>query len=277
MSEPRAQRTLVKSPPELWAEVSDAGTLARHLGEFGDIRITRLEPETTVAWEGDPRTRHGGARGLGLGDQGDDHRLGDRGGGAHHRPFARRGGGAGGRRRGADRRRDGSRSRCRPPRRSRTPSLPDAEAEPERTESVAPPGFEEAPAVVAAPPRKRGFFARLFGRKERVELEPIVVEAPMAKAAMLAEPDVARRDRRPRRAARPSPSRSRGARRRGAPGRRRAARARRGDRRHGDAGRRGRGRPRRGPGRPRLRAPPPVQPRLIIVSNQETIAAPSDW
>lgn len=53
MPQPRAQRTLVKSPPELWAEVSDLQALARHLGEFGDIRITRLEPETTVAWEGD--------------------------------------------------------------------------------------------------------------------------------------------------------------------------------------------------------------------------------
>ncbi len=53
MQEPRAQRTLVKSPPELWAEVSDVDALARHLGEFGEIRITRLEPETTVAWEGD--------------------------------------------------------------------------------------------------------------------------------------------------------------------------------------------------------------------------------
>src|SRR4051794_35338241 len=53
MQEPRAQRTLVKSPPELWAEVSDLEALARHLGEFGEIRITRLEPETTVAWEGD--------------------------------------------------------------------------------------------------------------------------------------------------------------------------------------------------------------------------------
>ena len=48
-----AQRTLVKSPPELWAEVSDPESLARHLGAFGDIRITRTEPETTVAWEGD--------------------------------------------------------------------------------------------------------------------------------------------------------------------------------------------------------------------------------
>src|SRR5690349_12767063 len=53
MDEPRAQRTLVKSPPELWAEVSDPGALAGHLGAFGDIRITRLEPESTVAWEGD--------------------------------------------------------------------------------------------------------------------------------------------------------------------------------------------------------------------------------
>jgi hypothetical protein len=53
MQEPRAHRTLVKSPPELWAELSDVDALARHLGEFGEIRITRLDPETTVAWEGD--------------------------------------------------------------------------------------------------------------------------------------------------------------------------------------------------------------------------------
>lgn len=53
MTGPSAQRTLVKSPPELWAEISDAEALARHLGELGEIRITRLDPETTVAWEGD--------------------------------------------------------------------------------------------------------------------------------------------------------------------------------------------------------------------------------
>ena len=47
-----ASRTLVKSPPELWAECSEAASLARHLGEFGEIRITKLEPETAVAWEG---------------------------------------------------------------------------------------------------------------------------------------------------------------------------------------------------------------------------------
>ena len=45
-----ARRTLVKSPPELWAEISDPDSLARHLGAFGEIRITRLEPEATVAW-----------------------------------------------------------------------------------------------------------------------------------------------------------------------------------------------------------------------------------
>jgi hypothetical protein len=45
------QRTLVKSPPELWAELSDPALLARHLGELGEIRITRVEPEQTVEWE----------------------------------------------------------------------------------------------------------------------------------------------------------------------------------------------------------------------------------
>jgi hypothetical protein len=45
------KRTIVKSPPELWAQVSDAATLMRHLGEFGEIRITRAEPEKIVEWE----------------------------------------------------------------------------------------------------------------------------------------------------------------------------------------------------------------------------------
>ena len=48
-----AKRTLVKSPPELWAELSDLPALARHLGEFGEIKITRTEPESVVEWEGD--------------------------------------------------------------------------------------------------------------------------------------------------------------------------------------------------------------------------------
>lgn len=45
------QRTLVKSPPELWTELSDPEALARHLGDFGEIRITAVEPESKVEWE----------------------------------------------------------------------------------------------------------------------------------------------------------------------------------------------------------------------------------
>jgi hypothetical protein len=45
------QRTLVKSPPELWAELSDPAALARHLGELGEICITHTEPEKLVEWE----------------------------------------------------------------------------------------------------------------------------------------------------------------------------------------------------------------------------------
>jgi hypothetical protein len=45
------RRTLVKSPPELWAELSDPAALGRHLGELGEIRITDTDPERTVDWE----------------------------------------------------------------------------------------------------------------------------------------------------------------------------------------------------------------------------------
>jgi len=47
-----AQRTLVKSVPELWSELSVAEQLGPLLdGAFGEIRITRLEPESLIAWE----------------------------------------------------------------------------------------------------------------------------------------------------------------------------------------------------------------------------------
>jgi hypothetical protein len=52
MQDLTAKRTLVKSQPELWEELSEVERLAKHLGEFGEIKITRLEPEHTVAWEG---------------------------------------------------------------------------------------------------------------------------------------------------------------------------------------------------------------------------------
>jgi hypothetical protein len=45
------QRTLVKSPPELWAELSDPSTLGRHLGELGEISIVRTEPDRAIDWE----------------------------------------------------------------------------------------------------------------------------------------------------------------------------------------------------------------------------------
>ena len=50
MSELTTKRTLVKSPPELWAEVSDLEALAKHLGEFGEIKITRLEPPRLLSY-----------------------------------------------------------------------------------------------------------------------------------------------------------------------------------------------------------------------------------
>jgi hypothetical protein len=53
MQRSTATRRLVKSPPELWAELSSEDSLGRHLAAFGEIRITRVDPQTTVAWEGD--------------------------------------------------------------------------------------------------------------------------------------------------------------------------------------------------------------------------------
>jgi hypothetical protein len=47
----QTHRTLVKSLPELWAELSDAETLARHLEPFGEIRITRAVKERELTWE----------------------------------------------------------------------------------------------------------------------------------------------------------------------------------------------------------------------------------
>lgn len=44
-------RTLVKSPPEVWAELEQAERLAELLGDDA-IKITRAEPETTIEWQG---------------------------------------------------------------------------------------------------------------------------------------------------------------------------------------------------------------------------------
>jgi hypothetical protein len=50
------QRTLVKSPPELWAELSSPERLGHHFGEVGEIRLTKVEPESKVEWEADGAT-----------------------------------------------------------------------------------------------------------------------------------------------------------------------------------------------------------------------------
>ncbi|HLW96214.1 MAG TPA: hypothetical protein VKS25_12625 [Solirubrobacteraceae bacterium] len=48
----QTQRTLVKSMPELWAELSESALLGRMLGEpFGEITITRRTPESSIEWE----------------------------------------------------------------------------------------------------------------------------------------------------------------------------------------------------------------------------------
>jgi hypothetical protein len=48
-----AKRTLVKSGPELWAEVSDPAALNAHFAAFGEIRITRVSDASLVEWEGE--------------------------------------------------------------------------------------------------------------------------------------------------------------------------------------------------------------------------------
>ncbi len=160
MTENEASRTLVKSPPELWAECSDASSLARHLGQFGDIRITRLEPETAVAWEGE--------------DVSGTVRLEPSGWGTRviltvQRPEA-------------------------PARLVPVPDLePESEPPPEPTPTLAPPPpAAEEPVVEERvrdePPEvpvKLGFFARLFGRRS-----PVVEEArPAAAAPTAVEPE----------------------------------------------------------------------------------------
>jgi hypothetical protein len=43
------ERTLVKSPPELWDEIASEQALGRWLG---DVRVSSLEPPNRVEWAG---------------------------------------------------------------------------------------------------------------------------------------------------------------------------------------------------------------------------------
>jgi hypothetical protein len=165
MQEPRAQRTLVKSPPELWAEVSDVESLARHLGEFGEIRITRLDPETTVAWEGDRACGTVALEPSGWGTKVTiTAKLAEEAAPEAAEPVAE----------------------PEPPAPEPEPEAaavePVAEAEPEPEAAAAKP--EPEPEAAAPEPEaeapKVGFFARMFGRRRRVEavveIEPVAVE-----------------------------------------------------------------------------------------------------
>ena len=167
MDDPHAQRTLVKSPPELWAEISDVEALAGHLGAFGEIRITRLEPETTVAWEGDR------ARGT--------VELEPSGWGTKVTLTAR--------------------IAPEPPRDPEPAAAPDPEGAsepaaegdgaPERAAGEEPARDEVAQAAtdeVPEPARRRGFFARLLGRRRRDRREAEVRAEPPARAVAEEEP-----------------------------------------------------------------------------------------
>jgi hypothetical protein len=190
MPEVEAHRRLVKSPPELWAELSDVEALARHLGEFGEIRITRTDPETTVAWEGDH------ARGTVS--------IESSGWGTKVRLTAEA------------IRPEAPDAEAKPVAEEPAPIAPEPEPEAEEPEPVeeepepepvaeppqpepvahapAPEPVAEAPQLEPVahapapvpPPRKIGFFARLFGRRKRVDP---VVAAPDPPPPPVAAPD----------------------------------------------------------------------------------------
>ncbi len=178
MQEPCAQRTLVKSPPELWAEVSDIDALARHLGEFGEIRITRLDPETTVAWEGDRARGTVALEPAGWGTKVTITAELVEGVASEPEPEA-----------------------VVPEPEAVAPEpeavAPQPEAEPEPEPEAAAPEADSAPpepAAETAKAPKEGFFARLFGRRRQVEAvvetepEPLAAEPEPVPVAMEPEP-----------------------------------------------------------------------------------------
>lgn len=186
------QRTLVKSPPELWAELSDPTTLARHLGELGEIRIVRTEPDRAVDWEA---AAADGAQASGRVEI-EPSGWGTRVTLSVSRVIA------------------ASKSEVLPeteaavepdlepvsevelelqPKPEATEALSEVEPEPQIVEPESE-IVEPEPQIVAPEPR-RGFFARLFrGRKNRTYPEPepaIEVESDALAAAETAEPDAA--------------------------------------------------------------------------------------
>lgn len=141
------QRTLVKSPPELWAELSDPTTLARHLGELGEIRIVRTEPDRAVDWEA-ATTDGGQASG----------RVEIEASGWGTRVTL-----------------SASRAIVEP--------APEPESEPEPIVDLVEPEPEPEPEIIE-PEQRQGFFARFFRRRRQPEPEPIVKPEPEPIAAV---------------------------------------------------------------------------------------------
>jgi hypothetical protein len=180
MPEVEVHRTLVKSPPELWAELSDVEALARHLGEFGEIRITRTDPETTVAWEGEHARGTVEIKASGWGTK---VTL------TAETPEAEA---------KAEPEPEPEPVAAEPEPAPEPEPDPEPEPEPEPDPVASKPVELPAPVLppVAEPPKKRGFFARLFGRRKRAEevavAEPVEEATPQpaedAKPEPVAEP-----------------------------------------------------------------------------------------
>jgi hypothetical protein len=161
------QRTLVKSPPELWAELSDPAALARHLGELGEIRITKVKPEERVEWEADGISGTVAIKASGWGTK-------------------------------------VTLSVTREVDEASVPVLAEPEIELEVTEPLAQPEPEVAPVAEPsaqpepeiepsgepAPEPRRGFFSRLFRRRSRpnLEPEPVALAEPELNSMPVSEP-----------------------------------------------------------------------------------------
>jgi hypothetical protein len=168
MDELQAQRRLVKSPPELWAEVSSEDVLRRHLAPFGAIRITRREPESTVAWEGERASGTVSLDAAGWGTRvtlkavpvtplaGEPWVDPRRWVAPEEEPWS-------------------------PPAPEEPQAAVEPEPEPEQPEAIAEPDVEPepepAPAAVEPPPR-RGWLARLLRRAPAAEITPPTPPAP---------------------------------------------------------------------------------------------------
>ncbi len=159
MSAHSAERRLVKSSPELWAEVSDQESLGRRLHAFGEIRITGTEPESTVAWEGIAASGTVAIESAGWGTKVTVKvELEDRPATAAAAPAAEAIGAA---------------KPIAPPTINEAAEEPTAEPTPE---SKPEPAREPAPEPTPKPAAKRGFFARLLN------LGPAVPDPPRPRA-----------------------------------------------------------------------------------------------